>query len=977
MLWIVLKVAIMSCLLASLVFAQGTGQPRDVRTSGSQQRVQPAREGAAATQTPQEAETQRRPDQRVGPQEQIIPPEAIEELTLRKPPRPEPVTARKLFLSLPRFGADIFAKVRETKPKRVKPQEQDTEGERDRDFDRQATEDEEKQTRQQPPEPQPQQEKVESEETEKEPKYKTPYSILRAPAGSPLANIPIPANYQLGPADTLNVEIWNLDKQRAEKVATITADGYITLPVLGKLIINGMTMGEAQEHIRKRAARFYSDPEIVMELVRPRTVDVYVIGDVIEPGKYALPGNATVFTALYAAGGPSETGSYRRIKLSRATGEQEQIDLYEYLMHGRREGDKLLQAGDTVFVPPVEQEIAVAGAVRRPARYEILQPLTLQEAIDLASGCTPDAHEADIAVWRPDNRDRWELSRVDATTKAGVETTIANGALIDVSPILDRAPTTVTLIGPVYRPGVYEVTPGLTVGELIKRAQGPKDHLYMDRGDIWRLNDRYDYELVRFSPSEALVGTADPSLQPSDIVYLYDEQRVTAPQIVEVAGQVREAGVYPYVNGMRVRDLILRAGDVLPGAYMPRAEITRITDEQRKQLIAVNLRKALAEDEAENIVLKPQDTLTVLNREDVADASEAHIAGFVRDPGTYPRYEGMRASDLVMAAGGLSPDAGKTINYTPGHFQGKAESKELSIHGAPDDFRVEPDVVLNDDDSLGVSGLSDFTIVPKIASITGEVARPGAYPLREEDGQQHMADTIYDLIERAGGLLDTANPQGMILYRIREEIIPEERQDDLNYIFRMLNREKEETVAGLTSGEEAEIIAGSAATKATSEFGGLLGTESGALLVVPPRKLGIAQWIRAIPVDGARIIESKGKESNLRLHQGDVVRIPKKVDFVTIVGSVSSPGAVQFLSGAHVDNYIDHAGGALPDADKSRIIVMRANGAVLPAKKAKDIRAGDVIIVPSQHMFRAKHVGKPWMQSLTDLLSIGAAALLL
>jgi protein involved in polysaccharide export with SLBB domain len=938
--WICAIAVIVGIMFATTVLAQSAGM-NGADTSPAD--AAPAPSGAmGATTTGPQAPAKQPTDQ--APEESAGQPTPPPEDELATAPKPRPVTAPEIFASLPRFGENIFAAIR-------------------------ARETEEDKSIQEPDRQEPEQSQPVPESEDG--------ANRRGRVESPLANVPVPADYQLGPADTVDVQVWNLDKQRAQKIATISADGYITLPVLGKLTINGMTMPEAQEHIRKRAATFYSDPQIVMELVRPRTVDVYVIGDVFEPGKYALPGNATVFTALYAAGGPSETGSYRRVQLTRRAEPAKTIDLYEYLMYGRRDADELLQAGDTVFVPPVRAEIGIAGAVRRPARYEILQPVSLQEAIDLASGFESDAHAADVSVWRPDQRDRWELHRIDATTEAGCRTVISSGTLIDVSPVLDRAPTTATLTGPVYRPGVYDVTPDLTVGRLIRRAQGPKDSLYMGRGDIWRLNDQYDYELIRFSPSEALAGHDDPAVHAGDIVYLYDEQRVAAPRTVEVSGQVREPGTYPFAQGMRVRDLILRAGDVLPGAYMPRAEVVRITEDQRKELIPVNLQEALAEDAGENIVLQPQDSLTVLQREAVADPSEVHIAGFVREPGTYPRYEGMRASDLIMAAGGLAPDAGEAIHYTAGHFHGEAKSVELSVEGGPEDFTIRPDVVLGDDDSLGVSGLSDFTVVPKMASITGEVARPGAYPLREGTSNGDVTDTVYELIRRAGGLCDTANPQGMILYRIREEIIPEERQDDLNYIFRMLNREKEETVAGLTSGDQAKIIANSAAEKATSEFGGLLGTESGALLVVPPRRLGIAQWIRAIPIDGDRILASHGEEGNLQLHQGDVLRVPEKVDFVTIVGSVSSPGAVQYLPGTCCDDYVDNAGGALPDADKSRMIVMRANGAVLPAHKAREVRAGDVIIVPSQHMFRTKHVDKPWLQSLTDLLSIGAAALLL
>ncbi len=879
-----------------------------------------------------------------------------EELLKQRPER-APVTARQMFSELPRFGSNIFARVRRELERRAEQEDEIETEKADRGSEKRTGE------------------RATQEKEDKETRW-SPFAVWRTGPGSPLANVPVSPDYRLGPADTLQIQIWNLNKQRVDQTATMTAEGYITLPVLGKVVIDGMTVAEAKEHVRKRAAEFYSDPEIIMELVRPRALDVYVIGDVMEPGKYSLPGNATVFTALYAAGGPSETGSYRRIKLTRHGGEELRIDLYEYLMHGRRENDELLQAGDTVFVPPVEMEIAVAGAVRRPARYEILETVTVQQAVELASGFKANAYRTNVAVWQPDRADQWNLKRTDATTATGRECPVGDGMVIDVRPILDRAPTTITLIGPVHRPGVYDSTEGLTVSDLISRAQGPTEELYMQRGDIWRLNADYDYELVRFSVRKALDREEDPPVKPGDIVYLYPEGEVQPPNVVEVEGQIRKPGKYPFVKGMRVRDLILRAGDVLPGAYMSRAEVMRVTRDQRQEIIPVNLLEALAENDEHNVLLKPQDSLQVLAQEDMKDPSEVYIAGFVRNPGRYTRYEGMRVSDLIMAAGGLKPDAGATINYTHGRFEGESTTRQLSLEGPFDDFAVVPDPVLQDDDSIGVSGRADFTVTPKVVSIQGEVRQPGAYPLRETENESDTDDTLYDLIQRAGGLRDTANPRGMILYRFREEVIPADREDDLNQIFSMLNREKEEVVTGLTKGEQTEVIANSAAGKVSSEFGGLLGTESGALLVVPPRKIGISQLIRAIPIDGKSIIESEGKVGNLKLHHGDTLTVPEMVDFVTIIGSVSSPGAVQFVEGEKFHEYIDRAGGMLSDADRSRIILMRANGAVLPASKAKTVQPGDVIIVPSQHMFRTKHVGTHWTQSLRELLTLGAAALL-
>jgi len=259
-----------------------------------------------------------------------------------------------------------------------------------------------------------------------------------------------------------------------------------------------------------------------------------------------------------------------------------------------------------------------------------------------------------------------------------------------------------------------------------------------------------------------------------------------------------------------------------------------------------------------------------------------------------------------------------------------------------------------------------------VVSIQGQVNSPGTYALRLSEEEVSNADTIYDLIQRAGGLTEEANPKGMILYRLMEEVLPRGRRDDLSYTINLLNREAGETAAALSEGQESQILAKSTA----KQLGGLLGIEGGALLVVPPRRISIASWIKAVPIEGAEIMATKGEQSNLKLHHGDVLRVPKAVDFVTVIGSVSSPGTVMFVPGLRPSAYVDKAGGALPDASLGRLIVIRANGAASRAGKIKTIEAGDVVIVPSQYMFRTKRLESGWMDSLRQLIGIAAAAIL-
>ena len=883
-----------------------------VATPPGEQPSKPA-PGGEATVTPPEVTTPEGPPGKVE-----------EEL-----PVPGTVTAAETFAALPRFGARIFAK-----PRFVPTEVEAAEGVGITD------------------------EKL----------------MAREIAGSPLANVPISPDYQIGPADILNVEIWNLDKQRAERTARVTADGYITISVLGKVVLSGKTLAEAQEIITKRASVFYTNPEVIVELLRQRVVDVYVIGDVQQPGKFALPGNATLFTALYAAGGPSDTGSYRRIKVLRVGKAERETDLYDYLMYGKREGDELLESGDTVFVPPLTAEIGVSGAVRRPARYELVEPVSLEQAIHMASNFAPNAYAVAVDVWRPDSRAMWSLLRVDAMQPGpkGKEMMLTDGDLVQVRQILDIAPNTVELRGPVHRPGIYEMTEGLTVGKLLQQAEGVTEGVYIEEGAILRLNEDMDYEAVRFSVRGVLKGDSDIALQPGDIVGLHAEELVERAAVVSIEGMVRRPGAFDHVERMTVRDLVLRAGDLLPGAYTHRAELLRLTADQRRMLVPLDLMKAMRDDEQHNMVLQRGDVLKVLARANVIAGSEVHIDGFVRNAGTYARYEGMRISDLIVAAGGLRPECAGTIQYTPGRFEGASDTRIVALTGTTDDFAVEPDLLLKDDDRIGVMAKTEFTVVPRVASILGKIRHPGSYALRLDKAAGDEVDTVYDLIQRSGGLLEGANPKGIILYRFRTEVIERDREENLQYVLNVLNRESgQDSAVGIDEGE-----AGVLASAAGRQVGGLLSTDTGALLVVPPRRIGISQWIRAVPVDGAKLMATKGREANLNLHHGDVVKVPQSVDFVTVIGCVSKPGALEYAQNLTPWHYIERAGGATPTADLKRVLVLRANSAAFPASRARIIEAGDVVIVPSHHMFRTQTIKEPWSQTLRNLLNIAAAALI-
>jgi protein involved in polysaccharide export with SLBB domain len=262
---------------------------------------------------------------------------------------------------------------------------------------------------------------------------------------------------------------------------------------------------------------------------------------------------------------------------------------------------------------------------------------------------------------------------------------------------------------------------------------------------------------------------------------------------------------------------------------------------------------------------------------------------------------------------------------------------------------VEPDPIIRDNDLVTVLGSGELISSPPIATIRGQVHRPGVYAvqLMIED-----PDTVYDLIQRAGGLLPDANPHGIVLYRLREAIIANEQADDLEQVISHFNRELS---AATVEGEE-QRSAGTAAAVSQGLQAAL--SEGAATVVIPPRQLSEEQWARAVPIDGEKLITSEGAEGDFPLTEGDVVVVPETPTTVTVMGAVVRPGATPYKEGLSPIDYITgDAGGLTPDARKRRTVIIRANGAVTPNAIRAEVRPGDVILVPSDYIFR--NVNRP------------------
>ncbi len=878
-----LLIALLACLAGGLSSFPGIAQTsaQPASTAAQTQSV----EGTIAPDT-ESGEVPSIADE--GPPEEALPQEEAPGVMEEKPP-----SAAERFEALPRFGAAVFGQL------------QYPEGEK---------------------EPAPEQQPISRE------------------ADRGVATEAVPPTYIIGPGDELAVRVWTDAIEHVKASPVVDADGRVYLDLLGEVTVAGESIAEVRQAITQRYRVFFTRAEISVGLARTRVIEVRVTGDAMYPGKYRLAGDATLFSALYAAGGPSEIGSLRAIRLLRRGQEPRVIDLYQYLLFGDVAGDVPLQPEDTVFIPPAGATIGVDGEVRRPARYELLgEETTLAQALEMAAGVRATGYAHNVELWRVGESGRRELINVDASTSG--EMTVRDGDLIVLTPVLEEPANTVELIGAVMRPGVYQVREGMTISDLLTLAQGLRADAHTEQAELWRLDANLDYELISFDLAAAVAHDPhnDLVLQPRDRVQVLSEEQVERVMEVEATGAVVRPGAVPWVRGMRVSDLIRHVGGLTEGAYTPQANLLRIGLNQRREVIPVNLAAALEGNHEADISLERGDVLEVLLRESVSPPSRVNVAGEVNSPGYYPRLQAMRVSDAILAAGGLLPTAGDRVEYTPAGVVGRVQPRYLTLRRDGEHFVVEPDPIIKDNDLISVLGTGELISEPPQVTIAGRVLHPATYALQETTD---APDTVYRLIKRAGGLLPDANPRGMVLYRLREEIISDRQGSDLQQVIAGFNRE---LISGTVAGEEqrASGVVGQLAESLQSAL-----SEGGTTVIIPPRRLSERAWVRAVPIDGQVIIDTEGREGDFPLTNGDVLVVPTTPTTTTVMGAVVRAGALPWEPNLRAIDYIQRAGGLTPDARKAQTVVIRANGEVVPKAIEVPVYAGDVILVPSDYIFR-------------------------
>jgi polysaccharide biosynthesis/export protein len=759
-------------------------------------------------------------------------------------------------------------------------------------------------------------------------------------------DLPAGPSYVVGPGDGLTINLWGSVASRMYRV--VDSEGRLSLPEVGPLMVSGETMGTVQQRVQQAMRTQFRNVSADVSLAQLRTVRVYVVGEVVNPGAYDISSLSTPLNALLAAGGPTKDGSLRMVKQYRGKELVQDVDLYDLLLHGVRSDLKGLENGDTILVPPVGAEVKVEGMVRRPAIYELHGEKTLAQVLQLAGGILPTAALRHIEVQRVvahEKRTMLSFNIHNPKGSAEINQQLQSFAVHDrdvirIFPIAPYNEDAVYLEGHVLRPGRYSYHPGMRLGNLISSYSDMLPEPARHYAEIIRLNPPdYSPSVESFDLASALANPkTSPKLEPLDTVRIFSRFDFHQAPVVTVDGDVRNPGTYRTSGVVRLRDAIYQAGGVAPDAYLGTAQLVRNMPDGKLKIVSINLREALNGDPLENVLLESRDSILIQRNPLKADPPSVYVEGQVVRPGRFPLTANLHVSDLVGLAGGLKRSADRqsadlTTYNLKGNNPANGQHEEINLAAALKGTGPE-DPPLQDGDVLTIKQVQGWDQVGASIMIRGEVVHPGTYGISPGE---HLSSVL----ERAGGFTSQAYPYGAILERKEVRRMQMSSYQDLVDRIRQSQSELQTQVkAESDHDQKLSLEAGYQQWQTTLQN----------LLENPP----IGRVVVHISKD---IHHWSHSTSDVQLRAGDVLIIPMRPSYVMVQGQVYSPTAASYHPGKSAKWYLNQSGGATNLAEKNAIFVIRADGSVIGSKgfslwRGNPLDAtlypGDTVVVPEK-----------------------------
>ena len=719
------------------------------------------------------------------------------------------------------------------------------------------------------PKPKPKQEPPAP--TKKSPAYFGYNLFNKIPAAfSPSEMGPVNEGYIIGPEDVLRLTLWGATEFQYE--LKVDKEGRIFVPNVGQFTLANMKLKTARERLKKWLSRKYggltkSPPTISMDLTltRLRPIKIFVLGEVDNPGGYTVSSYSTVFNALYSVGGPKTSGSLRNIKVIRNGTVIDTVDFYDYLVKGKGRISEKLQNDDKIFVPVRGKTVKISGKVHRPAIFELKGNERLNDLLEFAGGLTAEAYTKRIQINRiipfESRKNHGKLRRIrdfnfEEVLQGKKSISLENGDEVKVLSISDILENFVTINGPVYSPGRYELNNSITtIRQLIYEADSLKDEIYWDRAELYRLQKDNTRKLIRVNLRKVIEGEPDHNLtlEPRDIIRVFSVNEIIDSYNVSISGQVKNPDTYKLLDSMRVKDLLFKAGglwdeEYREQVYLKRADLVRrLPDGINDTTITFDLGLALQGNGFGDQLLQPYDKIIVYPKEINKITNKfIQIKGFVKQPDRYRYSSNMTLEDAIVKAKGFREgayleevDVYRPIDYKgstdkPIHYEQinvpllehELENISYSVADTMRALQKAREVHLQHRDVIRIYKDPDFE-AGKTVSITGEVYFPGEYLLVKDN------ETLYDLVERAGGISRNAY-------------------------------------------------------------------------------LGGAKFIRngnRVLIDFEEMLKEKNDDNKIELFAGDKISIPKKPNTVQVAGNVGLGGYVKFQRNKRLFYYINNTGG--------------------------------------------------------------------
>jgi polysaccharide biosynthesis/export protein len=756
-------------------------------------------------------------------------------------------------------------------------------------------------------------------------------------------DLPAGPDYVVGPGDGLSIDLWGGTTQRIYRV--VDREGRVSLPEVGPLLVSGKSLADVQQSLQQLLRTEFRRVSADVSLARLRTIRVYEVGDIANPGAYDVSSLSTPLNALFVGGGPTQKGSLRIVKHYRGSQLVEVVDLYDLLLHGVKSDLKRLENGDTVLVPPIGPQVTVDGMVRRPAIYELKDEQNLASVLELAGGLLPTATLRHIEVQRLVAHDKqtmlsFDLPEIDSdseVTKKLVAFEIHDGDRIRVFPIAPYNQDAVYLEGHVIRPGRYSYRPNMKVTDVIASYKDLLPEPANQYAEIIRLNapdfhptvESFDLAGALSNPEQA------PVLHAMDTVRVFSKFDFENPPTVSVWGDVRGPGTYRTSGQIHLSDAVHLAGGLAPDAKISDAQVFRYMPDGKTKIFSVSLNLALEGDPTANILLQPRDRLLIHRSPDAIQPASVYVQGEVGKPGRYPLTTNMTVAELIRVGGGLKPSANtQTADLThyewtnPEKLSGEHQPIAISSALAGDSAANLP---LSNGDVLTIRQLPGWNDIGASISVKGEVKNPGTYGIRP-------GERLSSVLMRAGGFQSDAYAYGSVLQRIQVREIEAKEQNQM--ILRVKDLRSNLELLPDTDQKQKQ-----AKEMALQQYQ----TTLTQLSSNPP----VGRVAIRISSDINRWKNSAG---DVEVRAGDTLVVPKRPSFVMVSGQVFNPTAVSYRPGKSAKWYLSQAGGPTTVSDKKAIFVIRADGSVIGAKESlwsgrslnAVLQPGDTVVVPEK-----------------------------